>query len=127
MSTLQVAVVPNVPFIEFSRDFDAPVSAVSRAHADPDGAKFEFHGVFHAARPVDLITQICEYDGCPDVVSIETVRFVDLGDGCMRLIGHSTYPSQEARDGMADSGLEEGMTQDYERLDNVLTELMATR
>lgn len=161
MSTLQVAVVPNVPFIEFSRDFDAPVSAVYRAHADPDlvqqwlgpkgytteidhwhlrtggsyrfthidpdGAKFEFHGVFHAARPVDLITQICEYDGCPDVVSIETVRFVDLGDGCMRLIGHSTYPSQEARDGMADSGMEEGMAQGYERLDNVLAELMATR
>jgi hypothetical protein len=45
----------------------------------------------------------------------------------MRLIGHSTYPSQEARDGMADSGMEDGMAQGYNRLDNVLAELMATR
>ena len=159
MSTLQVTVVPNMPFIEFSRDFDAPVSAVYRAHADldlvqqwlgppgytteidhwnlrtggsyrfthidPEGERFEFHGVFHEVRPNDFIIQTFEYGGHPDVVSIETVRFVDLGDGCMRLIGHSTYPSQEARDGMADNGMEDGMAEGYDRLDNVLAEFKA--
>ena len=161
MSTLQVAVVPQVPFIEFSRDFNASVSAVYRAHADPDlvqqwlgpkgytteidhwhlrtggsyrfthvdpdGERFEFHGVFHAARPGDLIIQTFEFGGYPDVVSIETVHFVERGDGRMRLIGHSTYPSQKARDGMTDSGMEDGMAEGYDRLDSVLAELMATR
>lgn len=128
MSALQVIVVPNLPFIEFSRDFDALVSAVYRAHADldlvqqwlgptgytteidhwhlrtggsyrfthidPDGERFEFRGVFHEAGPNDFIIQTFEYGGYPDVVSIETVRFIDLGNGCMRLIGHSTYPTR---------------------------------
>ena len=43
----------------------------------------------------------------------------------MRLIGHSTYPSQEARDGMADNGMEDGMAEGYDRLDNVLVEFRA--
>ncbi|SEN55958.1 polyketide cyclase [Cryobacterium sp. TMT1-3] len=161
MNTLKVTVVPHTPFVEYVREFDAPVAAVYRAHADPalverwlgpngyttqidhwhlrtggsyrfthvdpEGESYEFHGVFHAARPNDLIIQTFEYDGYPDVVSIETLRFEDLGDGRTRLVGHSTYPSQEARDGMAASGMEEGMAQGYDRLDAVLAELMATR
>ena len=161
MNTLQVSIVPDAPFIEFVREFDAPVAAVYRAHADPDlveqwlgpigyttevdhwhlrtggsyrfthidpdGARFEFHGVFHEARPGDVIIQTFEFDGFPDVVSIETLRFIELDDGRSRLVGHSTYPSQEARDGMAESGMEDGMAQGYDRLDDVLATLLATR
>ena len=38
------------------------------------------------------------------------MTFEDLGNGRTRLRGHSVYPSQEARDGMAQSGMEGGMT-----------------
>ncbi|MET0854331.1 MAG: polyketide cyclase, partial [Microterricola sp.] len=47
----------------------------------------------------------------------------DLGDGRTRLVGHSVYPSQEARDGMVSSGMERGMTEGYNRLDTLLTTL----
>ena len=161
MNTLQVSIVPGIPFVDYVRDFDAPVPAVYRSHADPDlveqwlgphgytteidhwhlrtggsyrfthidpdGERYEFHGVFHEARPNDVIIQTFEFDGFPDVVSIETLRFVALDDGRTRLVGHSSYPSQEARDGMAESGMEDGMAQGYDRLDGVLAELMATR
>jgi uncharacterized protein YndB with AHSA1/START domain len=96
-------------------------------HIGPDGARLEFHGAFHEARRGDLISQTFEYDGYPIAVSIETLRFVELGDGRSRLVGHSTYPSQEARDGRADSGMEDGMAQGYDRLDDVLVALLATR
>ena len=60
-------------------------------------------------------------------VSIETLSFDDLGDGRTCMVGYSTYPSQEARDGMTESGMEDGMAQGYDRLDGVLAALMATR
>jgi uncharacterized protein YndB with AHSA1/START domain len=161
MNTLHITVPPGLPYIDYSREFDAPVASVYRAHTDPDlveqwlgpngyvmtidhwhlrtggsyryvhtnpaGDSFEFNGVFHLARPNSLIIQTFEYDGYPDTVSIESLLFDDLGDGRTRLTGHSTYPSQEARDGMAESGMEDGMAQGYDRLDAVLVELMATR
>jgi uncharacterized protein YndB with AHSA1/START domain len=89
-------------------------------HIDPAGNQFAFNGVFHVVRPNEFIIQTFEFEGVPDVVSIETLRFDDLGDGRTRLTGHSTYPSQEARDGMIASGMEKGVVEGYERLDELL-------
>ena len=89
-------------------------------HLDPDGTAYVFSGVFHTVRENEFAIQTFEYDGYPDVVSIESMTFQDLGDGRCRLVGHSVYPSVEARDGMAQSGMEGGMTEGYERLDELL-------
>jgi uncharacterized protein YndB with AHSA1/START domain len=89
-------------------------------HTDPAGDQFAFRGVFHVVRPDEFIIQTFEFEGVPDVVSIETLRFEDLGEGRTRLTGHSTYPSQEARDGMVASGMEKGVVEGYERLDELL-------
>ncbi len=48
------------------------------------------------------------------------MTFEDLGNGRTRLRGHSVYPSQEARDGMAQSGMEGGLSEGYERLEELL-------
>lgn len=150
---LHIHLPEGVPFIDVRREFDAPVSAVFRAHAepelvarwlgpagyemsveeydfrsggryryihrDPGGAEYAFHGVFHTVRTDEFAVQTFEYEGFPDVVSIEFLTFVDLGDRC-RLEGHSVYPSLDARDGMAASGMEKGMREGYERLDLLL-------
>ena len=55
------------------------------------------------------------------MVSIESLTFEDLGGGRSRLSGHAVYPSMEARDGMAQSGMEGGMTEAYEQLEEVLS------
>lgn len=85
-----------------------------------DGASYTFSGVFHTVRDNDFAIQTFEFDGYPDVVSIEFLTFEDLGGGRTRLSGHAVYPSQEARDGMAASGMEGGMSEGYERLDELL-------
>jgi uncharacterized protein YndB with AHSA1/START domain len=89
-------------------------------HKDPSGEQYSFNGVFHVARPNEFIIQTFEFEGFPDVVAIESMTFEDLGDGRTRLTGHSTYPSLESRDGMVGSGMEEGVTEGYERLDELL-------
>jgi len=92
-------------------------------HVNQKGEEFTFNGVFHVARPNEFVVQTFEFEGFPDVVSIETLRFQDLGNGRTRLAIHSTYPSQEGRDGMIASDMAKGVTQGYERLDTVLADL----
>lgn len=89
-------------------------------HIGPDGGQYRFNGVFHTVRENDFAIQTFEFDGYPDVVSIEFLSFQDLGGGRTRLTAHSVYPSMEARDGMAQSGMEGGLTEGYERLDELL-------
>jgi uncharacterized protein YndB with AHSA1/START domain len=90
-------------------------------HTGPDGSAYVFSGVFHTVRENDFAIQTFEFDGYPDVVSIEFLTFQDLAGGRCRLIAHAVYPSMEARDGMAQSGMEGGVSESYERLEEVLT------
>ncbi len=90
-------------------------------HRDGDNT-YAFNGVFHVARPNDFVIQTFEFEGLPDVVAIESLTFEDLGDGRTRLVGRSVYPSVESRDGMVQSGMETGVVQGYERLDDLLAE-----
>jgi uncharacterized protein YndB with AHSA1/START domain len=93
----------------------------SYVHTGPDGVAYEFSGVFHTVRDNEFAIQTFEFGGYPDVVSIESLTFEDLGNGRSRIRGHSVYPTLEARDGMAQSGMEGGMTEGYERLDELLS------
>ncbi|MCJ8504626.1 SRPBCC family protein [Kocuria flava] len=87
------------------------------------GEEYGFRGTFHTVRRDELVVQTFEYLGAPDAVDLEFLRFEDLGDGRCRLVGHTVHASVAARDAMAASGMEDGMTQGYERLDELLAEL----
>jgi uncharacterized protein YndB with AHSA1/START domain len=53
-------------------------------------------------------------------VSLETMTLVDLGNGRTRLENRSQFDSVEARDGMLSSGMEIGVREGYEQLDELL-------
>jgi len=92
-------------------------------HRNPEGQEFAFNGVFHVVRENDFAIQTFEFEGFPDVVSIESLTFEDLGGGRTRLRAHAVYPTVEARDGMVASNMEVGVTEGYERLDKVAASL----
>ena len=85
-----------------------------------DGEDFAFHGSFHEVRPEELIVQTFTYEGMPDSVALEKVVFEDLGNGRTRLVATSLGDSFEARDAMIAGGMEHGIVEGYERLDEVL-------
>jgi len=87
-----------------------------------DGEDFAFHGSFHEVRPEELIVQTFTFEGMPDSVALEKVVLEDLGNGRTRLVVTSLGDSFEARDAMIASGMEQGITEGYERLDEVLAE-----
>ena len=145
---------PGQSYADITREFEAPVEAVFRAHADRetfriwigpraletkithwdfrtgggyryeqtdgDGKTYAFRGVFHTVRENELIIQTFEYEGTPDEVSVDIMRFESLPGGRSRIADHSVFPSLEVLEGMMAEGMEYGMNEGYEKLDELL-------
>ncbi|GAA0240560.1 SRPBCC family protein [Saccharothrix mutabilis subsp. mutabilis] len=90
-------------------------------HRDQQG-EYRFYGSFHEIRPAERIVQTFTWEGYPDGVSLETLTLEDLGDGRTRLRGVSVFESTEARDMAVSSGMDTGVIEGYERLDDLLAE-----
>lgn len=88
-------------------------------HTDADG-EYAFYGSFHEVRPLEVIVQTFTYEGFPDSVTLERMQLEDLGNGRTRLVVQSLCDSFESRDAMIASGMETGITEGYERLDELL-------
>jgi uncharacterized protein YndB with AHSA1/START domain len=87
---------------------------------DSDGGEITFRGVFREVTPHERIAWTFEWDGMPGHVSVDTVVFEDLGDGRTKVVSDSIFHAAEERDGMIGSGMEKGMNETYERLDELL-------
>jgi uncharacterized protein YndB with AHSA1/START domain len=84
-----------------------------------DGEEYGFRGCFHTVGD-DHIVQTFTFEGMPDEVALETLRFEDLGDGTTRLHATSLCDSFEARDGWLSSGMDVGIGEGYAKLDALL-------
>ncbi len=75
---------------------------------------------FHEVRLWELIVQTFSFEGAPDSVALERLRLEDLCRGRTRLTVTSLVDSFEARDAFVASGMESGVREGYERLDELL-------
>jgi uncharacterized protein YndB with AHSA1/START domain len=157
MGKTQITAQPGVPFIDVSREFDAPRDLVFRAHMDPellaqwlgphrmtmivdryevrdggtwryvhrveDGTEYGFHGVFHGTPSPDGAVQTFEFEGAPGHVSLGSLT-LEESDGRTVARVHSVYQSVEDRDATIAGGMEHGMTEGYQRLDELLAGLI---
>ncbi|HTP02797.1 MAG TPA: SRPBCC family protein [Anaerolineales bacterium] len=88
--------------------------------AAADGGTHAFHGVYHEVRPPERLVYTFEYEGVPGHVTMDTITFEDTG-GKTLLREQSVFQSVEDRDGMVQSGMEEGANASMERLEALLT------
>jgi uncharacterized protein YndB with AHSA1/START domain len=93
-------------------------------HKDAEGNEYGFHGVFHGTPSPDSTVQTFEFEGVPGHVSLDTATFEEH-DGKTLLRTVSSFQSVEDRDGMAASGMERGVHDSHERLEELLTTLRA--
>jgi uncharacterized protein YndB with AHSA1/START domain len=100
--------------------FDCRTGGSYRYVMSRDGDEFGFHGCFHEVRPSELIVQTFTFEGEPDGVALERLVFEDLGNGRTRLTATSLVDSFEGRDAFVASGMEDGVREGYERLDELL-------
>ena len=153
-----ITVEPGKQELFITREFDAPLELVYKAHIDPnlyvqwlgprgyemvletfephsggryryihkdkDGNEFGFHGVFHEISE-ELLIQTFEFEGLPERghVILDTMRLEELPGNRTRATIQSVYQSVSDRDGMVQSGMERGVNEGYERLDELLAKM----
>lgn len=96
-----------------------PGGAWRFVHKMEDGSEHGFRGEFRELEPPERLVWTFEWEGMPGEISVETVEFEDLG-GRTRVKTISTFDSPEGLEGMLSSGMEDGMNESYERLDELL-------
>lgn len=102
-------------------DWDCRTGGAWSFHqTDAEGDEYRFYGSFHEVRPDELIVQTFTFAGWPDEVSLDRITFEDLGGRRCRLTAVSTFATFEARDAMIASGMESGVREGYEQLDDLL-------
>ncbi|HSW96356.1 MAG TPA: SRPBCC family protein [Candidatus Saccharimonadales bacterium] len=91
-------------------------------HTDKDGKKYGFHGVYHEVQSPSRIIDTFEFEGLPETghVVLETAKYEELPEGRTKLTIQQVYQSVADRDGMVHSGMERGMSESHERLDELL-------
>ncbi len=89
---------------------------------DESGQEFGFHGVNHEVHAPERIIGTFEYEGLPERghVLLQTARFEELPGNRTRVHLQSVFQSVQDRDGMLQSGMEEGMNESFDRLDELL-------
>ncbi len=92
-------------------------------HRDTDGSEAGFHGIFHGTpSPQSGIVQTFEFEGAPGHVSLETLTLEERG-GKTLVCTNDVFQSVEDRDAAIESGMEDGLNESMERLDEVLARL----
>jgi uncharacterized protein YndB with AHSA1/START domain len=92
---------------------------------DAQGKEYAFHGVYHEILAPERIIDTFEFEGLPQTghVSLETLTLEELPGGRTRLTSQSVFRSVADRDGMLQSGMEEGVNESYDRLAELLKKM----
>jgi uncharacterized protein YndB with AHSA1/START domain len=84
----------------------------------PEGAH-GFEGRYREVTPLERLVQTFEWDGMPGYVEVTTAVFEDLGEGQTKVITTALFHTTAERDGMLNSGMEQGLNQSYAALDRL--------
>lgn len=87
-----------------------------------DGRDFAFSGTYTEVAPHTRLVYTQIFEPFPGGEAIITVTFEEHG-GKTRLVAHEVYPSKEARDGALASGMEQGMRETMNQLDQLVVSL----
>lgn len=103
-------------------EWEARTGGRYRYTSSGDGFQGGFYGSFHEVRPDERLVQTFTWDGEPDAVSLETLTFQELDDGRTRIVAVSVVESIELRDAILASGMEVGLNEGFEKLDQLLAQ-----
>ena len=84
-----------------------------------------FNGAIHEVTAPERIIQTFEFEGLPERghVTLDTMTFEKLPGNRTKVTTHSLCRTQSDRDAMMQSGMETGVNEGYEKLDEILKNL----
>ena len=84
-----------------------------------------FNGAIHEVTAPERIIQTFEFEGLPERghVTLDCMTFEKLPGNRTKVTTHSVCRSQSDRDAMMQSGMESGVNEGYEKLDEILKKM----
>ena len=84
-----------------------------------------FHGVHHEITRPERIISTFEFEGLPEPghASLEMATFEELPGGKTWVMTKAVFQSVADRDGMVQSGMEKGVNDSHDRLDELLAKM----
>jgi uncharacterized protein YndB with AHSA1/START domain len=89
---------------------------------EKDGQEYAFRGEFREIVEPELIVQTFEFEPMAGHTSVDHMTLTEQ-DGKTLVTVRTTFDSKEDLEGMLQSGMESGMAESYERLDELLQTL----
>ena len=86
---------------------------------DAAGNEYAFNGIYREIVPPERLSYTFEFEGMPGHVLLETVTFEER-DGQTKVTVTSLFASVADRDGMLQSGMEQGANESQDRLAELL-------
>jgi uncharacterized protein YndB with AHSA1/START domain len=90
--------------------------------SDGFGNVYPYHGVYHEIAPPLRLVYTFEFESMPGNISLETGNFEQLNDQT-RVTNKSIFQSIADRDGMILSGVDDDITESYDRFVEVLNKI----
>jgi uncharacterized protein YndB with AHSA1/START domain len=87
-----------------------------------DGNEFAFYGTYSEVTPPTRLVYSMIFEPYPDAPVTVTVTFEEQGEHT-RLVSHEVYPSSEARAAAVASGMEVGLRETMDQLDELAASL----
>lgn len=94
-------------------------------HISPDGNEYVFFGEFKEIAEPEKLTQTFAYEGMSGPPSIDSMTLEEKDDRTI-MHGHTDFGSPENLQGMIDQGMEGGMAESYDRLEELLNKRQKT-
>src|SRR5213080_1503540 len=96
---------------------------------DAEGNTYAFHGVYHEVCAPERVIDTFEFEGLPEAghVTLETMKLEELPGGRTRLTTQSVFQSLADRDATLQSGMEGGVNDTYNRLEELLEKFKKTQ
>jgi len=94
-------------------------------HTTPQGMEFAFNGAIHEVLAPQRIIRTFEFEGLPERghVVLETATFEALPNDRTKLVIQSVFRCIEDRDGIIASGMEHGVRESHQKMDELLEKL----
>lgn len=91
---------------------------------EANGSEYGFRGVYHHITPPERIVYTFEFEGVPGHIMLETVTLAEQ-NGKTLLTDSCVYQSVADRDAMIQSGMEQGASDSWERMELILLSMIA--
>lgn len=98
-------------------------------HKNAQGMEFGFHGCVHDITAPSRLIRTFEFEGLPESghVVLETAHLEELPGERTKLTIQSVFQSIADRDGMVQSGMERGVSESHEKMDELFEKELAKK